>query len=206
MLLPGEASSTDELKPGQGSHHSSGPSRKSPPYCVMPRAIFTSIPLACTHLSCPIPTPNSFESCWDCPCPRFDSRDPRAKVLNCARDFLALRPSSSEDGGLCRGSTSFVSLLGGFVVSLFAILGDALRPKKRCWAFFGAAPSVALGDALAWPLQRKARITWRLKGRAMIPGSNRAGCSQFPPSAQLLIRARFSPPSPPRSARQAPGS
>jgi hypothetical protein len=35
------------------------------------------------------------------------------------------------------------SLIGGLVVSLFAVIGDVLRPKSFA-GLFGAAPSIAL--------------------------------------------------------------
>jgi hypothetical protein len=45
-------------------------------------------------------------------------------------------------------------LIGGFVVSAFALLGDLLRPKSFA-GLFGAAPSVALAT-LASPSSRMA--------------------------------------------------
>lgn len=40
-------------------------------------------------------------------------------------------------------------LIGGTVVSIFALLADVVRPKRLA-GLFGAAPSVALAVALWW--------------------------------------------------------
>jgi len=53
---------------------------------------------------------------------------------------------------MSHGNTSCASLQAGLVVSLFAVLGDVLRPKKLLPGCFGAAPSVALDDAWVSPI------------------------------------------------------
>jgi hypothetical protein len=59
-------------------------------------------------------------------------------------------------------------LLGGLIVSIFAIVGDVLRPKSFA-GLFGAAPSVALAT-LALTLLTKGRQYAALEARSMIAG------------------------------------
>jgi hypothetical protein len=60
-------------------------------------------------------------------------------------------------------------LLGGLIVSLFAIIGDVLRPKGFA-GLFGAAPSVALAT-LTLTLLTKGKAYAALEARSMIAGS-----------------------------------
>jgi uncharacterized membrane protein (GlpM family) len=60
-------------------------------------------------------------------------------------------------------------LIGGTVVSLFAVLGDALRPKSFA-GLFGAAPSIALAT-LALTIHSDGRMTAALEARSMIMGA-----------------------------------
>ncbi|QPF82702.1 DUF3147 family protein [Bradyrhizobium genosp. L] len=60
-------------------------------------------------------------------------------------------------------------LLGGVVVSAFAILGDVMRPKSFA-GLFGAAPSVALAT-LAIAVYRHGADYAGLQGRAMMAGA-----------------------------------
>jgi len=60
-------------------------------------------------------------------------------------------------------------LLGGFVVSLFAAVSDALRPRTFA-GLFGAAPSVALASLLLTYRSQGAEYV-ALEGRSMIAGA-----------------------------------
>lgn len=60
-------------------------------------------------------------------------------------------------------------LIGGCVVSLFAFLGDVLRPKSFA-GLFGAAPSVALASLALALLQHGARYAV-VEATAMIAGA-----------------------------------
>jgi hypothetical protein len=63
----------------------------------------------------------------------------------------------------------FRFLLGGTVVSLFAILGDLLKPKSFA-GLFGAAPSVALAT-LGLSIVRDGKLYASLEARSMILGA-----------------------------------
>jgi hypothetical protein len=58
---------------------------------------------------------------------------------------------------------------GGIVVSMFAVLGDVLRPKSFA-GLFGAAPSVALAT-LSLALAREGSAYVSLEGRSMVLGA-----------------------------------
>lgn len=60
-------------------------------------------------------------------------------------------------------------LVGGAVVSGFAALGDALRPKSFA-GLFGAAPSIALATLLI-TLSQKGSAFAAVEGRSMIAGA-----------------------------------
>jgi Protein of unknown function (DUF3147) len=80
-------------------------------------------------------------------------------------------------------------LAGGFVVSLFAILGDLLRPKSVA-GLLGAAPSVALATlTLAFLKQGPDYVA--IESRSMIAGAIALGAYSFA-VCQLLMRARLS--------------
>ncbi|QOZ37341.1 DUF3147 family protein [Bradyrhizobium sp. CCBAU 53421] len=79
-------------------------------------------------------------------------------------------------------------VLGGAVVSLFAMLGDVLRPKSFA-GLFGAAPSVALAT-LGIAVCRHGADYAGLQGRAMIAGAVALAVYSFV-VCQLLIRARL---------------
>jgi glycine/D-amino acid oxidase-like deaminating enzyme/nitrite reductase/ring-hydroxylating ferredoxin subunit len=64
-LAPGELSSIDELKPGQGAIVRRGLSKIAAYRTEKGDVIEKSA--ACTHLGCHLHW-NSFEECWDCPC------------------------------------------------------------------------------------------------------------------------------------------
>ncbi|MCU1225269.1 MAG: hypothetical protein JWQ42_3362 [Edaphobacter sp.] len=60
-------------------------------------------------------------------------------------------------------------LIGGTVVSLFAILGDILRPKSFA-GLFGAAPSIALAT-LALTIINDGKIYAAVEARSMMAGA-----------------------------------
>jgi len=60
-------------------------------------------------------------------------------------------------------------LVGGFVVSLFAALGDILRPKSFA-GLFGAAPSIALAT-LGLTIHRDGAHYAAIEARSMILGA-----------------------------------
>ena len=60
-------------------------------------------------------------------------------------------------------------VIGGVVVSTFAILGDLFKPKSFA-GLFGAAPSVALAT-LGLTVARNGRSYAALEGRSMIAGA-----------------------------------
>src|ERR1700722_17824050 len=61
-------------------------------------------------------------------------------------------------------------LIGGFIVSLFAILGEVLRPKSFA-GLFGAAPSIALAT-LGITINKKSLTFAALEGRSMMIGTS----------------------------------
>jgi Protein of unknown function (DUF3147) len=60
-------------------------------------------------------------------------------------------------------------IIGGVAVSIFAVLGDILRPKSFA-GLFGAAPSVALATLGIALMQHDAHYA-AMQGRAMISGA-----------------------------------
>ena len=60
-------------------------------------------------------------------------------------------------------------LVGGALVSLFAILGDVLRPKSFA-GLFGAAPSVALAT-LGLTMMHDGKVYAAIEARSMIAGA-----------------------------------
>jgi len=80
-------------------------------------------------------------------------------------------------------------LAGGLIVSVFAILGDVLRPKSFA-GLFGAAPSVALATlTLAFLKQGDDYVAH--EGRSMILGAL-AMILYSIAVCQLLVRLRWS--------------
>lgn len=61
------------------------------------------------------------------------------------------------------------ALLGGIVVSSFALLGDVLKPKSFA-GLFGAAPSVALAN-LALAVHKHGVGYASIEGRSMLTGA-----------------------------------
>ena len=80
-------------------------------------------------------------------------------------------------------------LAGGLVVSLFAVVGDILRPKSFA-GLFGAAPSVALAT-LTLTFLSKGGAYVAVEGRSMILGAIALAAYSFV-VCQLLMRFRWS--------------
>ena len=80
-------------------------------------------------------------------------------------------------------------LVGGIVVSAFAVLGDVLRPKSFA-GLFGAAPSLALAT-LSLALWNEGGGYVSVEGRSMILGAIALAVYSFA-VCQLLKRARWS--------------
>ncbi len=59
-------------------------------------------------------------------------------------------------------------IIGGLIVSLFAIIGDVLRPKSFA-GLFGAAPSIALAN-LALTIAKNGAEYAAIEARSMILG------------------------------------
>lgn len=79
-------------------------------------------------------------------------------------------------------------LVGGAVVSVFAMLGDVLRPKSFA-GLFGAAPSVALATLGIAVYQHGAGYA-ATQSRAMVAGAIALGIYAVV-VCQLLMRARL---------------
>jgi hypothetical protein len=80
-------------------------------------------------------------------------------------------------------------LAGGLVVSLFAVIGDVLRPKSFA-GLFGAAPSVALAT-LTLAFWTKGGAYVAVEGRSMILGAIALAAYSLI-VCQLLMRLRWS--------------
>jgi hypothetical protein len=80
-------------------------------------------------------------------------------------------------------------LIGGTVVSMFAVLGDVLRPKSFA-GLFGAAPSVALAT-LSLTFWKEGAGYVAIEGRSMMIGALSLALYSFA-VCQLLMRARLS--------------
>jgi hypothetical protein len=80
-------------------------------------------------------------------------------------------------------------LVGGIVISAFAVLGDLLRPKSFA-GLFGAAPSLALAT-LSLALWKEGGEYASVEGRSMILGAVALAVYSFA-VCQLLMRARWS--------------
>lgn len=77
-------------------------------------------------------------------------------------------------------------IIGGLIVSAFAVIGDMLRPKSFA-GLFGAAPSVALAT-LALTFLTKGPTEASLDGRSMIAGAVALGVYGLLASRMLLER------------------
>jgi hypothetical protein len=80
-------------------------------------------------------------------------------------------------------------LIGGAVVSIFAVLGDVLRPKSFA-GLFGAAPSVALAT-LSVTFWKEGAGYVAIEGRSMMIGAFALALYSLA-VCQLLMRARLS--------------
>jgi uncharacterized membrane protein (GlpM family) len=82
----------------------------------------------------------------------------------------------------------FRFVVGGLVVSLFAVVGDVLTPKSFA-GLFGAAPSVALAT-LALTIVTEGKVYSALEARSMIAG----GCAFWVYAClciQLMVRLKL---------------
>jgi hypothetical protein len=77
-------------------------------------------------------------------------------------------------------------LVGGLVVSLFAVLGDVLRPKSFA-GLFGAAPSVALAT-VSLTIHKEGRLFAASEARTMILGA--IAFLVYSTLASLILRRR----------------
>ena len=79
-------------------------------------------------------------------------------------------------------------LIGGIVVSAFAMIGDVLRPKRFA-GLFGAAPSVALAT-LGIAVHRHGAGYAAVEGYSMMAGAIALGVYSVT-VCQLLVRAKL---------------
>jgi hypothetical protein len=80
-------------------------------------------------------------------------------------------------------------LVGGVLVSAFAVLGDMLRPKSFA-GLFGAAPSIALAT-LGLAFWKQGNEFASIEGRSMLLGSVAFAAYSFV-VCQLMMRGRCS--------------
>jgi hypothetical protein len=80
-------------------------------------------------------------------------------------------------------------LIGGLVVSLFALLGDIFRPKSFA-GLFGAAPSIALAT-LGLTLHHDGKLYAAIEARSMIAGAVAMAAYA---AAVSWVLFRFKPP------------
>lgn len=80
-------------------------------------------------------------------------------------------------------------LIGGFVVSVFSVISDVLKPKTFA-GLFGAAPSVALAS-LALTVLMQGTVTVATEARSMIFG---AAALFIYGSVMSRVMLRFRPP------------
>jgi uncharacterized membrane protein (GlpM family) len=78
--------------------------------------------------------------------------------------------------------------VGGFIVSLFAALGDALKPKSFA-GLFGAAPSVALAT-LGLTIAADGKLYAAIEARSMIIGAI-AFCAYAALCSRLMMSNRI---------------
>lgn len=83
---------------------------------------------------------------------------------------------------------AFRFLVGGAVVSMFAVLGDVLKPKSFA-GLFGAAPSVALAT-LGLTIFADGKMYAATEARSMIAGSVGFFAYAFA-SCQIMMRFRW---------------
>lgn len=77
-------------------------------------------------------------------------------------------------------------LVGGAVVSLFAMLGDILRPKSFA-GLFAAAPSIALAT-VSLTIHKEGKLYAALEGRSMLLGA--AAFLIYAALASYILRRR----------------
>jgi hypothetical protein len=106
-----------------------------------------------------------------------------------ARIVLDAAHRIEEHGGMVDYALRF--LIGGLVVSLFAAIGDVLRPKSFA-GLFGAAPSVALAT-LGLAFWKHGGEYVAIEGRSMVLGAFALTAYSLV-VCQLLMRANWSAP------------
>jgi Protein of unknown function (DUF3147) len=82
----------------------------------------------------------------------------------------------------------FRFVIGGIVVSVFALINDALKPKSFA-GLFGAAPSVALAT-LALTVMSNGRLYAAREASSMIAGAIALGLYAWV-TMQLIVRYRW---------------
>jgi hypothetical protein len=80
-------------------------------------------------------------------------------------------------------------LIGGTVVSLFALLGDIFRPKSFA-GLFGAAPSIALAT-LGLTIHQDGKLYAAIEARSMIAGA--ASLAAYAAAVSWVL-LRYKPP------------
>jgi hypothetical protein len=80
-------------------------------------------------------------------------------------------------------------IIGGAVVSLFAVLGDIFRPKSFA-GLFGAAPSIALAT-LGLTIHHNGRSYAAVEARSMIAGA--LGMAAYAAAVSCVL-TRYKPP------------
>ncbi|HEY0794997.1 MAG TPA: hypothetical protein VGD64_04380 [Acidisarcina sp.] len=84
----------------------------------------------------------------------------------------------------------FRFLIGGLVISSFALLGDMLRPKSFA-GLFGAAPSVALAT-FGLTIAHQGKLYAATEARSMVLGAA-AFCIYAYFVSQVLAASKFAP-------------
>ena len=82
----------------------------------------------------------------------------------------------------------FLFVVGGLIVTLFATLGDALKPKSFA-GLFGAAPSVALAT-LGLTILTEGKLYAAIEARSMIAGAL-SFCVYAALCSRLMMRNRL---------------
>jgi hypothetical protein len=80
-------------------------------------------------------------------------------------------------------------LIGGTVVSLFAVLGDIFRPKSFA-GLFGAAPSIALAT-VGLTIHHEGKLYAAIEARSMIAGA--AAIAAYAATVSWVL-LRYKPP------------
>src|ERR1044072_8701432 len=125
------------------------------------------------------------ESCRSPPSPEDDSEGAGARAGSCVRQERTVG-QTVEEAKMTEYLVRF--LVGGIVVSIFALLADVQNPKSFA-GLFGAAPSVALAT-LGIALYQHGPSYAAVQTRSMMAGAIALGIYSVV-VCQLLIRARM---------------